>query len=815
MQNNKSLENIKKHFPKVLSAFMSLTILMSMVSVASYSAGADSTSASQTAEADSADKTVKTTSSSDSNSLSKEETVYVIADANGEAKKVIVSDWIKNGTGADTVVDKSSLDDVDTVKGDATYTINEENMYEWSADGSDIYYQGTSNEELPVGVSITYMLDGKKISADSLAGKSGKVTIRFDYTNRQYETVEIDGKEEKIYVPFVMMTGMMLDNDKFTNVEVTNGKVLNDGSHTYVAGFAMPGMQDSLSLDSDEFEIPSSVEITADVEDFELSTTLTLATNEMFSDIDFSNLDSKLDDLKDQLNELTEATDKLIDGSSQLYSGINTLLDKSGDLIDGINQLYDGAEQLKDGSQTLDSGAASLLAGAIKIDDGASSLQSGASSLQSGASQVDSGAASLNSGASKISDGASSLDTGVAQLQSYISQLSSGLSTISGNSSALDEGAKQVFETLLATADKQIAAAGLSAESLTISNYSTVLDELIAQLSDENIQALAYQTALSTVTETVNSQYDVIRSAVENEVRKQVTAGVLSAAGLSMTADEYDSAVAAGMISEEIQAQVASAVASQMSGMDATIEANTQSQIEALIEQNMESEQVQSGISEAVAKGQAGREALEMLKTQLDSYNTFYQGVLTYTGGVDSANSAAQQILGGTYSLKSGSSQLASGSSDLKNGTSDLKNGTSQLKDGSTTLKNGVDQLKDGSGSLKSGASTLKDGTSSLSEGALKLFSGVTTLKSGSSQLVDGIQQLADGAMQLDDGLKQYKEEGIDVIVDAVDGDVQTLVDRLKAISKVSGNYKTFSGTAEDMDGKVDFIFKTDSVSND
>ncbi len=808
-----NLKNTKKYLPKVLSGVLSLTILCSMVGVASYSAGAESTEEKNSASATS--KSDTSAKNSDTKKLSKDETVYVIADANGEAKKVIVSDWIKNGTNSDKVTDKSNLSDVDTVKGDATYTMNEDETYEWTANGDDIYYQGTGTTELPVGVSITYKLDGKEISAENLAGKSGKVTMRFDYSNRQYDTVKIDGKDEKIYVPFVMMTGMMLDNSNFSNVEVTNGKVLNDGSHTYVAGFALPGVQESLGIDSKDFEIPNYVEITADTTDFELTTTLTLATNEMFSDIDFSKVDDKMDELNDKLDKLTDATDRLLDGSSQLYSGLSTLLDKSGDLVDGIDQLYSGAEQLKDGASTLDTGAGSLLSGATTLDNGVGSLKSGANSLYSGASSLDSGAASLDNGASQISSGASSLDAGVSQLQSYISQLSGGLSQISDNSENLNAGAKQVFESLLATADKQIAAAGLTAETLTISNYATVLEQLIGQLSEENIYALAYQTALDTVTENVNSQSDVIRSAVENQVRKQVVEGVLASAGYSMTSDEYDSAVASGQISEEVQAQISAAVSSQMTAMQSTIDSNTQTQIQSLIEQNMQSEQVQSGINEAVAKGNAGREALSALKAQLDSYNTFYQGVLSYTAGVDQANSGAEQILNGTYSLKSGSSQLASGSADLKNGTSDLKSGTSQLKNGSSTLKNGVSDLKDGSSSLKNGAGSLKSGTSTLKDGTVTLFNGISTMKSGSSTLIDGIRQLAEGSLTLNDGLKQYKEEGVDVIVDAVNGDVQTLVDRFKAMSDVSGKYKTYSGTTDDMDGKVDFIFKTDSISND
>lgn len=781
------MSKIKKYMPKVLSGVLSLTILCCSIGVASYSAGAKSTD-TKTTNTNISDNssTAKNASEDKTKKLSKNETVYVIANADGSAKKVIVSDWIKNTAKAKSFGDISNLDNIVNVKGDETYTVNENNMYEWSADGNDIYYQGTGKSELPVGLSVSYTLDGKKISADKLAGQSGKVKIRFDYTNRQSEKIKIDGKEEEIYVPFVMLTGMMLDNDAFRNVEVSNGKVVNDGSHTFVAGFALPGMQSNLGIDSKDFEIPDYVEITADVKNFELATSFTLAANDMFSDIDFSKVDDKIDALSDSLDELTDAANQLIDGSSQLYDGLKTLLDKSGELIEGVDQLYDGAEKISSGAQELDNGAGALASGAKDLDNGVGTLKDGADSL-------DSGVSSLN-------DGAVSLDSGISQLQGYVATLSSGLNTISGNSESLNAGAKQIFDTLLATADVQIAAAGLQADKLTISNYAQVLDKLVDSLSEDNVKTVAYNTALETVTATVNSQKDVIREAVESAVRKQVTESVLASAGYSMSAEQYDSAIASGQIPDEVQVQINAAVSTQMSSstIQSTVDINTQSQIQSLIDTNMQSDEVQSQINSAVEKASAGKASLSSLKEQLDSYNIFYQGVLTYTGGVDKANAGAQQILGGTNTLKEGSYTL--------------KNGSEQLKSGSGSLKDGVGTLKDGANSLNSGAQSLKDGTGELNSGAKNLAQGVASLKEGSSALVSGVKQLKDGSMTLNDGLKKFKEDGIGVLVDAVGGNVNGLVSRLKAVSEVSSHYKSYSGISDNMDGKVDFIYKTDSI---
>ena len=154
----------------------------------------------------------------------KDETVYVLTSADGAVEKIIVSDWIKNTNLSDKIKDVSELQNIENIKGDEGYVLGGDNTRVWDAKGNDIYYQGTIEKELPVKLLVSYKLDGKTISPEELIGKSGKVTIRFDYENNQYEMINIKGNDEKIYVPFVMMTGLIFDNNKFSNIEVSNGE---------------------------------------------------------------------------------------------------------------------------------------------------------------------------------------------------------------------------------------------------------------------------------------------------------------------------------------------------------------------------------------------------------------------------------------------------------------------------------------------------------------------------------------------------------------------------------------------------------------
>lgn len=711
--------------------------------------------------------------------ISKDETVYVLTGADGSVKKIIVSDWLKNELGSASVADKSDLSDIENVKGDESYTINGDNMTVWDAQGNDIYYQGNIQKELPVGLSVRYYLDGKSVSPEELKGKSGKVTIRFDYENRQYETVQINGVNQRIYVPFAMLTGMILDNDTFQNVQITNGKLVNDGDRTVVVGLAFPGLQENLNLSRNDLSIPDSVEITADVTNFSLGMTVTLACNDLFSqlgDVDLTSLDST-----SALDQLTGAMDQLLSGSSSLYEGLSTLLDKSGELVSGVEELAQGAAAIKSGADSVDDGAAQLKAG--------------------------------------------------------LADLSSGLNTLSANSEALNSGAKQVFNSLLETAATQIRAKGLNVPDLTIENYAEELNTLIKSLDETTV----YETALKQVTDAVEAQRPVITQKVTEAVRQQVETQVTAAvrqqvtekvtaavqqqvsatvtdtvqqqvaeqviqAAANMSKADYDAAVAAGIIpqqtqdavnaaiqaqmgSEAVQSKIAENVSAQMASeavqskitenidtqisseaVQATITENTDAQlqteaIQSTIQQQTEL-QVQKAISENMAsdavqsqlkKASEGAQTLIALKASLDDYNTFYLGLLTYTGGVDDAAAGAN--------------------------------------------------------SLYAGADQLKDGTAQLRAGAAQLYNGVLQLQDGTPALVSGVTQLKDGAMQLSEGLQQFNRDGIQKLVNLLQNDVGDLSARVQATIDVSKDYRSFAGISDDAEGQVKFIYRTDEIA--
>lgn len=589
--------------------------------------------------------TVSENTSAKDTKTAKDETVYVIANADGSVKKIIVSDWIKNSLNEKNLKDKSELKDIKNVKGDESYVMDSDNMRVWSADGADIYYQGTISKELPVDLKVSYKLDGKAVSADEIAGKSGKATIRFDYVNKQYSEVTIDGKTEKIYVPFVMLTGLMLDNDVFTNVEVSNGKLINDGDRTVVAGFALPGLKENLALDSSKIEIPDYVEVTADVKNFSLTTTLTLATNSLFNEFDTSKLNTA-DDLQAQLNELTSGMSKLIDGSSELYVGLTTLLSKSKELAAGVDKLASGTNELASGTAALNAGLNTLVS---KNGD-------------------------LTAGAAKVFD---------TLLATVTTQFKDNGITVS----LTKENYKSELNSLLSNpTDAQ------KAELIAVAN-STVE----AKLKENNVPEpyykavkvmLAEKLAAGKTLETAMAEVAPVltNAAVVNEVSANTA--------ITVNADVYARLTAGGVPAEQ-----AGLIAKLCTYLSLQNGQPTVSNITAATAMATDAQTVSAAMNDSAADAKINalclKLALSTLKpsvetavTSLDSYNEFYQGILAYTAGVKSASDGSAKVNAGAAELKNGAEQL-------KAGTEQLVPGVEQLADGSKQLADGIKELNE------------------------------------------------------------------------------------------------------------------------
>lgn len=525
----------------------------------------------------------------------KDETVYILADAQGAARKIIVSDWLKNPQGADTLPDVSTLENIENVKGLETF----ENGL-WNAAGKDIYYQGESQAQLPLEMRVSYALDGQEIAPEALAGKSGRVTIRFDFTVSQ--------KQAGVSVPFAVVTAALLENDVFTDVQVTNGQLVNDGERTLVVGAALPGLQSSLGLTEDQLALPEYVEISAQAEGFALPVTAALASCEPFALLPVERLDS-VEDLKQAAKKLDDGMARLIDGGTQLYDGLATLETKSGELAQGVSQLNDGLAQLTAQNDTLNSACDQVFAALLA------------------AANEQLAAASPDAPALTQENYAAVLDQLIAAL--------SPEGVAAAARQRVEQAVRQQEDTI-----RQAVEAAVREQAAA----------QVRQAVEEGVREKAL-AALDTTPEAYAAALEAGK--IPQEQQQQLAA-----------------ALEQQMASDAVQALIQQQTDAQMQSQEAVqaVAQNVEAQVQALVEQQMQSDAVQAQVQAAEAQYQSALESLTALRAQLESFQAFHDGLAAYTQGAASAAAGAAQINEAMPALTQGVSQLRSGAMQLKTG---------------------------------------------------------------------------------------------------------------------------------------------------
>lgn len=595
--------------------------------------------------------------------VDKDETVYVFAKANGDVDNILVNETLKNRDKSDKIEDTTDLKDIVNVKGDETFTQNG-NKVTWDAAGNEISYQGTTDKELPVSVKATYYLDGNEISPEELAGKSGKVKIRLDYTSNETVTKEVNGKDEDISVPFVAVSGMVL-GDNFTNIQVTNGKYLAQGESNIVVGYAIPGLDDGVkdaAADLDT-EIPEYVEVSADVTDFSLDMTVTLLVNG--SEMNFSG-GVDLTDLDKLTDSLSSAGDQLADGSGELSDGATQVSDGAGTLADKMGDLTSGAGSLKAGMESLSSSSGDLASGVAVIDQSAQSIANGINTLDTAVN-------------TKMT-----AEEQAAVAQQAASQVSAQLAKGTDMYNTIYNGAVSAYKNNMTSAADQLYASYTTPDAKT---GVSLLDQMQGAILAQGASAAA-QTAGQ---EAYKNAYAAAKNAGLDEDTATAQANTAMATAFGATYMSYatnetykaNARTDAEKALKELASETTSGIAAQGAEAigDSVVAACTQ--------------------AASTAAGQAAVQGAETAKATIAS-----QIEATQANG---------------YSLVSGANALAKGTSTLAGSVPALKDGISQLVSGANALASGA-------GQLKSGASTLADGASQVAEGAGTLNESLVTL---------------------------------------------------------------------------------------
>ena len=298
--------------------------------------------------------------------------------------------------------------------------------------------------------------------------------------------------------------------------------------------------------------------------------------------------------------------------SSDLYFFYRT---DSDELLTALNTLFDGAAQLKDGSIT-------LLDGVKTLKDGLDTLSSNSSALNDGAAQLF--AAVLDTANTQLSAAgldALSIEVPALTASNYAAVLDDLIAQLDPaviDKTIEDLAKAHVREAVMAQEDKvceavtevvrgQVRDAVQAQEETIRAAVTDVVKEQVRQAvaaQEDTIRAAVTQAVQAQVQDAVQAQEDTIRAGVTQAAQAQVLEGVLAQAGLNMTAQQYQDAVAAGKVTAAQQKQISAAVDQMMTSDDikAKIEAAVTEQENQLVAQNMATDDIKAKIESAVTE---------------------------------------------------------------------------------------------------------------------------------------------------------------------------------------------------------------------
>lgn len=610
-----------------LTAALTVTLIVAVVcffSLNSFSFGATSEKSGKS----SSDK-VSTTDSSGGNDG--KETVYIMQKADGNEYKRVVSDE------------------------------------------GNLKYKGYDDAQLPVTMKVSYTLDGKDIDPADLAGESGHVKIHITYKNNV--------KRDSVYVPFAVMTAFILDNDDFSNVSVDNGKVIDDGTRNTVVGYALPGLSESLSLNLSELDsgakdidVPESVTIECDTTKYNVENVYSVVTDEMFQDIDMSDVNNA-SDLKDKMDEVKSAAKKLANGTSQLSNGADKVASGAGKLSAASKTIRNGAKGVANGTKQLQSGTPALTGGISKLSAGSKKVLDGNAALLAGLQKMYGTAPKK----ADLSDG-----SGTLKLAAGAKALNSEVQALNLSKVSLTEEQKKEIQTAAASSDKVTGAATQLSSGIgagvagklksTISSDSTKSATASKVLADENVQKAVKALEAAGYTE-----------AQAKAVFSGVVSATLDGAASQISADTVTSSIS-GNVETAVQ-QVAGAAA--VSGAQGVVD---------------ETNKTIAGYSGKIT---ALKSATKQLQEGAEEVNVGLVGKDGKAEGEDNLIGAAKELTAGSSEVYSGITALQGGSKELVSGVNKLASGSMQLYNGTVTFSSKEAELASGAAALAKGAKTL------------------------------------------------------------------------------------------------------------
>ena len=696
---------------------------------------------------------VKAEETTDPSSITKTQTVYTVLDQDGNVISTTVSAWLHGEQGIHDLHDKTDLQNVYDIHTDESNAC-ENGVCVWNSDDSDLYYQGTSDSQLPVAVTMYATLDHETIPMAQLPGKTGHLELKLSFENTQSEVYDINGNAVDVHPLIPLVGGVMLDRDHIRNITVSQGNVISDGSSQIALFMAVPGFKDMLkqtdvageadvSLPSDE------ITISCDVSDAP-KLSFMMASAGSISLEDLLAMENPLDELVNGIAQLSDAGNQLKDGSQQLLEGTQTLIDQSSPLLAGSPKVR------------------SLSQGVAQLDDGAKRLQAALRQYTGGVSALSAGTAGLSAipqGAKKIDDALNNdLLTAVKAVQNGLSQMKQQVQSVSTSDQmqALTvqiESAQSALQSLSALVDndEQI----LQSMADTLGQISVTLPQTV----DSDALNQTAQTVMTTLASSIVLLNQSAAALPEGEAKTAVLQNVQSlSANAQSLGTQFD-----------VLSQSLNSVSNVLAGMEETVSGSLQ-QVSAL----------KQDIS-------TGLQVLQQMKQMMENLD-----LTAYTDMQKDMCDGIDRLIAGTDALQGGIVQISDGLSLLvsqsESGIGQIQYASALLDENGSALNTGMDQIVNGTDTL----AQQKD--------------SFTALADGLDALGEAFASLNDGAKQLYEGQDTFMKDGLDVLKSEVSSSREQL-DELKqlgtCIDEMNQKHGEYDGNNPEMDVNTVYFFRT------
>lgn len=732
----------------------------------------------------------------------KEESVYSKLDSNGMVYQTTVSNHLKNTEKSEFLKDISDLMNIENVSGDQEFS-EENGKLIWKAEGEDIYYQGNSNKELPIECKITYKLNGEEISKEDIIGKSGVVKIKFEFTNKEQREVLINGKMQTMYVPFVVGMGTVIDNENNKNIEITNGKAIDNGNKSMIFGVALPGMQESLGINKNTIEIPSTIEISMETKNFEMNEIYCFATPKLIEEDDIE-LFNNVDKIYSMANELKDGSNQLVQGSKQLSDGASKLNNGTHELSKELNAQiakYENARNKLANKEELEEKIVSIIN---------SEMKKLMPELQTLAEEEAKNVVKANlKGENGLEE--KTAQTALAFTKTAINTKLQELANSNAEITIPEELMNQIQNDLL------IALKNVESKQDVQVLENTIKELIIIDLTDTvktktnevittNVDAM--KTNITDPTALMTESEKVALNQSKNQIAQAMVPGI-KMQNPNLT-DEEAFAQALNSVNQlvtSVSKGTMDKTLDQVKNQAPTMAENTVKEIASNLSTNEALEKAISDYSNKIVtelKQAIGEETLNVIKDNIkkeiitELKNSFMNDktLQTQISGMvkEEINPTIDSIAEQT------AKKLA------EDFTEDLAN---------QIASNLIKKQLNGELSETELDKELSKYEDLINSKLGEVDNQVKTLKDALNQLTDGTNQLANGANELQNGMSKFDEEGIQKIYNIVNNNVKDLQVRIEKLRELSNEYNSFTNIDENAKGNVKFIMMIDSLKKE